>query len=99
MSKFDFQYFTVVPVLSNGYAVLGEQSKWISGSSARITNIRNDGLMGSASKFVEVNVRGNPGEMVEISYTSLSNGLQVEKIGCEIKADNTAVFLIPNGCL
>eukprot|EP00659_Diplonema_papillatum_P007521 gene7521-11520_t len=62
VDKWDFNYWTIAPVLASGYTMLGEIDKWITASTQRFS-----GLTTTATGFA-VNVAGLVGEQVHLSY-------------------------------
>ena len=58
----DFSFYSIAPVFANGWALLGEQDKWISVSADRFTDVT------TLSNGLVVKLRGTPGEVVNVSF-------------------------------
>ena len=61
-SPWDFSFYSIAPVFSNGWALLGEQDKWISVSADRFSDVT------TLSNGLVVKLRGTPGEVVNVSF-------------------------------
>lgn len=60
--KWSFNYWTVAPVLKNGWVILGEITKWVSMSAARFTSID------VAQDSLKLELAGATGEEVQIAF-------------------------------
>eukprot|EP00052_Salpingoeca_macrocollata_P034590 m.12039 g.12039 ORF g.12039 m.12039 type:complete len:746 (-) comp6683_c0_seq1:50-2287(-) len=72
--EYDFQLYTAVPVLSTGWALLGESDKWVSVSSRRFFNLA------STKDSVFVSLRGSVGESVEVNFAD--SAMKVYSVTC-----------------
>jgi hypothetical protein len=61
-SPWDFSYYSIAPVLANGWTLLGEQDKWVSLSAARFMDVTT-----LASGLI-IKIHGSPGEVVNVAY-------------------------------
>ena len=61
-TPFDFSFYSIAPVFSNGWALLGEQDKWISVSADRFMDVT------TLSNGLVVKLRGTPTEVVNVSF-------------------------------
>jgi len=80
--KIDFRYYIIVPVLANGWAVLGETNKYVTGSKQRILDIASgtDGI--DKIGFVDVKIVGAIGEKVSLVFAK--PGGTVVEVQCVI---------------
>eukprot|EP00039_Didymoeca_costata_P026389 m.15829 g.15829 ORF g.15829 m.15829 type:complete len:770 (+) comp5505_c0_seq1:20-2329(+) len=64
--KYDFQVYSLSPVLPNGYAFIGEQSKWVPVSRARFSDLEygDDG----SDSYVSVIALGMETEKIDVSF-------------------------------
>lgn len=62
--KADFQLWTVVPVLGNGWSLLGEVDKWVALSTVRFQRVE------TSETDVTVFIRGIVGERVSVAFRS-----------------------------
>jgi hypothetical protein len=70
--KWDFQVYSVSPVLSNGYAVIGEANKWVPVNNMRFADISYD------STSITASLRGVEDESVEVSWLLRDGGETAE---------------------
>lgn len=85
----EFVLWTVVPVESNGYSLLGESGKWVSISQQRFLRISSlpestdsssggdtsSATSGSLAEGMEVWLQGPPGEEVSVRFLGPGGGL------------------------
>lgn len=64
--KWDFQLWSLAPLLANGWALLGEPSKWVSVSGKRFRDLEFDSTGDETS--ASVTVIGVEGENVEVAW-------------------------------
>ena len=64
--KWDFQLWAIAPVLGNGWALLGEPSKWVPVSRARFSDLAFSGSGHTA--LTSVLALGAPGEKIEVAF-------------------------------
>lgn len=83
--QFDFQFYTLAPILSNGMALLGEPSKWISVSRARFQSISYD------ETSITAEVLGSAGEDVTVHFTSSSSSIFA--VSCTLPESGRAQFV------
>lgn len=88
-AKWDFQLYSVAPVLPNGWAVIGETVKWVPVNNARITSIAY-----SASS-VTVTAAGVNGESLTLSFYNSASGTGVA-VTCVFDEAATLVFTVPS---
>ena len=87
--RWTFNLWTVVPVLANGYAFLGEaRSKWVSVSPQRFTAIS------ASPQGLEVTATGAPGELLSLSYARPGSEV-ASTFQCTVGADGVAHASIP----
>ena len=79
----DFQLYTLAPVVTNGWALLGELEKWVSVSNDRFSNFAFD------SESISVQVRGEEGETVHVSFFSPQQ--QLVTSSCQLPMSGTAL--------
>ena len=72
--KWDFQIWSISPILGNGWALLGEQSKWVPVSAARFSQLTWDSG-GTAS----VVATGHEGEVVEVAWAKKAGATVVAR--------------------
>lgn len=63
--KFTFQLFSVAPVNTAGWTLLGEPGKWIAVSKARFQQVDT---VGGSSPSLTATIRGHPGEAVTVQF-------------------------------
>ena len=85
----DFKVYTVSPVLSGGFALLGEPLKWASVSNQRFSNLVSALGSGSAS----VTLSGAPNEMVTVSWMNAKTAQCVSGT-CKLSSTGTAVMAV-----
>eukprot|EP00039_Didymoeca_costata_P006166 m.87998 g.87998 ORF g.87998 m.87998 type:complete len:840 (+) comp13136_c0_seq1:26-2545(+) len=78
----DFHQYTLSPILSNGFAVLGEKSKWVSVSSQRFVSIEVE------DDTVKAVLSGPTHEMVTVSFVTPDNKVITGR--CEMPATMVA---------
>jgi len=78
----DFQFYTLAPTLGNGWALLGEPTKWISVSSRRFADLAQD------TASLSVTLRGVVGEKVTVNWATPQN--KVLQTSCTLGNTNTA---------
>ena len=67
--KWDFQHYTVSPVLGNGWSLLGEQSKWVPVSAARFHGLSWWSETGTGvPEGASVIATGPEGEAIEVAW-------------------------------
>jgi hypothetical protein len=59
-SPWDFSFYSIAPVLGNGWTLLGEQDKWVSLSATRFTDVT------TLPAGLVIKIHGAPGEIVNI---------------------------------
>ncbi len=72
----DFALWTAAPVLSNGWAFLGEVKKWVGVSAARFSSIT------ATSEGVSVSALGTAGEVVAVNF--VTPGMEVQHVSCTV---------------
>ena len=87
----DFQYWSLAPILENGWALLGELNKIIPVSETRFTDI----VVESNGLFIGF-MTGVPGELVSITAYDTGSG-RTEVYSCTIGADGNSAFYFPGG--
>jgi hypothetical protein len=65
--ELDFGYYTITPVLANGWSFVGETDKWVSASKRRFS-----GLMSSDDE-IRVMATGVSGERVTVAFINTAN--------------------------
>jgi hypothetical protein len=102
--RVDFELLNASPVLSNGWSLLGEASKWVPVTSQRISSVAQVG------DAIEVVVSGVNGESVSLSFafsTDVASGkglepgtrLAVTTFTCTLPESGMARFSVPDqGC-
>ena len=86
----DFHYWSLAPILNNGWALLGELNKIIPMSETRITNILNVGM------DYLVSITGVEGEKVSITtYDTASS--QAVVYACTISPSGQNTLYLPGG--
>ncbi len=85
--KFDFQLYNIVPRESNGWALLGEQSKWISVSPNRFLEVT------STDESLDAIVQGTPGETVTVSFADPNN--KIVTVDCVFSSGRSAKASVP----
>ena len=87
----DFQLVSSAPVLPNGWALLGEPSKWVAVSAARFRNLAYFALPSSTSNadatVASVTATGPEGEAIEVAWLSPAGVRTV--VSCEMPVGNT----------
>jgi hypothetical protein len=87
----DFQYWSLAPILSDGWVLLGELNKVLPVSETRFTElITTDGAIHV------VYLTGVPGERVTITAYDTNTG-NTEVHNCTISSTGTNLLLFPNG--
>jgi hypothetical protein len=87
----DFQYWSLAPILENGWALLGELNKIIPVSETRFMDLAVE------SNDISVGyLAGVPGEMVSITAYDTGSG-RTEVYRCTIGADGNSAFYFPGG--
>lgn len=84
----DFGLFHTAPVFGNGWALLGELSKWVPVSDARFSDVSVDGATISAT------VAGAVGEIVSVTLYDTSAG-KAFTINCSIPESGRATVSVP----
>lgn len=84
-NKWSFHYWTIVPVLSNGWSLMGEaNTKWISVSTQRFENIH------VTPSNVSVLISGVPGEVVSVMFLPPSSMSPIT-VHCTIPIDFSVI--------
>jgi len=83
----DFGLYHTAPVLPNGWALLGEASKWVPVSAARVLSY------GEVAGGVVARVVGVAGEVVEFGFFDTATG-QVHTASCTFAAAATAQLVV-----
>merc|ERR1712224_885757 len=81
--KWDFQHWAFAPILPNGFALIGEQSKWIPVSAARFSQLSWSGSEGEG-KSISVVATGPVNENVTVSFYDASNE-EIIIVTCQLK--------------
>lgn len=89
----DFHLYNVVPILSNGWTLLGETTKWIGISEGRIRSV----IIGSPSEGIFLNVRGSFEESVVFEFLNPSG--EVVKWSCRFTASSSMTISSSKGCI
>ena len=90
-STTDFQYWSIAPIMSDGWALLGELNKVLPVSKTRFVDL----LIVDGSIHV-VYLVGAPGERVSVTVYDSSTGIS-EAIICTISSSGTSLLLFPHG--
>mmetsp|Transcript_48976 Transcript_48976/g.106369 ORF Transcript_48976/g.106369 Transcript_48976/m.106369 type:complete len:189 (+) Transcript_48976:41-607(+) len=85
--KYSFESWSVSPVAANGWALLGEQSKWVPVSPARFVSLDVDG------KTMTVQLNGVEGETTGIAFRA-PDGSVVE-VPCTFGPAGSATVTVP----
>ena len=93
VAKYNFNLWTIAPVLEGGWALLGEaQTKWVAVSAKRFTRVDAD------STSLTVQMRGEAGESVEVWIVPPAAGqgevavAEPVSVGCVVSGGGTAVL-------
>ena len=89
-STTDFQYWSLAPILNNGWALLGELNKIIPVSTTRFIDIEQIGMQ------YTVYIVGVPGEMVPITAYDTGSS-KAEVYDCTISATGRNIVYLPGG--
>ena len=100
--RVDFELLHASPVLSNGWALLGEPSKWVPVTSQRVASVAPVGA------GLQVEVRGVNGEAVSLSFAfspgvasagllEAGTRLPVRTMTCVVPESGMARFSMPSG--
>jgi hypothetical protein len=84
-SPWDFSYYSIAPVLGNGWTLLGEQDKWVSLSAARFMDVTT-----LASGLI-IKVHGSPGEVVNVAFVPPGATAPLTK-SCTVGQDSSCVI-------
>jgi len=87
--KSTFVLYTVAPVLSNGWTLLGETSKWVSASNDRLAEISAD------ADGVSATVRGAPDEAVTLAFLAPGDAT-IWSVECVVPDAGTVTFRMPS---
>ena len=88
---YNFEVWNVSPIASNGWALLGEVSKWVMVSPSRVvavTEIMKGGL--------SVTVKGEGGEAVEMAFAA-PGATKAQVVKCVIDASGLVTMSVPEG--
>jgi hypothetical protein len=66
--------WNAVPLLENGYLLLGEMDKYVANSPLRFKDVRSEG------SGVGVTLSGSPGETVHLGYVTPSSKVVVKDV-------------------
>jgi hypothetical protein len=107
----DFKLYHVVPLLPNGWAVVGETAKWVPVSAARVRNVAyshaaTDGAdysqTSSSSAPVTVQISGVAGENISFGFVDASSAsasdLEIQYAHCQFGRTGT-LTVAPSGCV
>ena len=90
-SATDFEYWSLAPIMSNGWALLGELTKVLPVSETRFVSlITEDG------DIHVVYLTGEAGEIVPLTVYDTSSGA-TEVHSCTIDSSGDSLFLFPHG--
>ena len=87
----DFQYWTLSPIMANGWALLGELNKVLPVSETRVVDI-----ITSNGDIHVVYLSGEPGEVVPMTVYDTGSGT-TEVTSCTIDSSGNSYFLFPHG--
>lgn len=90
--KWDFQIWAFAAFDPNsGFALLGEQSKWVPVSRARFSDLEHSSSMTSSGHWQEaaVTAKGSYGEELVVSWAHSESGLKPITIKCTIPESST----------
>ena len=90
--KTDFQYWTIAPVLDNGWALLGELNKILTISETRFPDIE---VRDPSDQQYLVVLQGVAGEIVPVTLYNPKEKKTVT-VSCTVGPAGTAVLLIPD---
>lgn len=76
----EWSLWSVSPVLSNGYTLLGESAKYVSVSPSRFKRVAAENTPGTAKTGIAVTLIGAPGEKVGLAYVSPDNLVRVRTV-------------------
>jgi len=65
--ELDFRYYTITPVLANGWSFVGEINKWVSASKRRFSGLT------SSDAEIRVKATGVSGERVTVAFINTGN--------------------------
>jgi len=87
--RYDFQLYSLAPVLPNGWALIGETAKWIPVNPVRFSDLSYD------STSVTVTLRGAVNEAIEVSFYN-SQASSVVTVSCTFGEEETLVMSVPS---
>ena len=90
-SATDFEYWSLAPIMSNGWALLGELTKVLPVSETRYLSLISDD-----GGIHVVHLIGDPGEIVPMTVYDTRTGA-TETHSCTIDSSGDSVFLFPHG--
>lgn len=85
---YDFAYYVLAPVFSNGLAFIGEPDKWITAADARFESIVEEG------DGIEFRVSGAPGEQVNVVAYDARAAAMLAPVQVVVSKDGTATGAI-----
>ena len=91
--KSDFQHWAVAPVLGNGWALLGEQSKWVPVSAARFSE-----LSWSETAGASVVATGDEGEEITVAWAKPGSSAEPVVVKCIIPRGSKALIGTDGSC-
>ena len=105
----DFKLYHTVPLLSNGWGLVGEASKWIPVSTARVRSVMTSS---EASAPVSLGLTGVPGETIRFGFVHAESSRQqairqtgagagavpVHYVTC-LFGESGALTMTPFGCI
>ena len=87
-SPLDFSLYSIAPVFPNGWALLGEQDKWVSVSGDRFSDVT------TLATGLVVKLRGAPGEVVNVSFKKPGQAAPLI-VSCSVPQSGTASLRMP----
>ena len=87
-----FQLRSVAPVLSSGWAIIGEEAKFVRVSEQRV-DAAGEGAGEGAARELLFRVMGRPGESVEVTLVSPARVVLIQSV--TIGAEGTSILRVP----
>jgi hypothetical protein len=81
---YEYDYFVLAPVLSNGLALIGEPAKYVTMADKRFTSVKAD------ADSISVTLSGVPGEQVVLLAYDTKTSILLPKVTVTIGIDGTA---------
>jgi len=88
--RYDFQLYSIAPVLPNGWALIGETAKWVPVNSVRFSDLSYD------DDSVTVTLNGAVNEAIVVSFYN-SKTASIQNVSCKFGEEGTLVATVPTG--